>query len=178
MRIRQQALIGTLVLALAAASPVVGAAQSPGADVMTGALATWVTYIGQSCSVEQVQPVEDGAIQQMRGVRTICDVGLDDPRVSGTVTTTGNYDCHAEAGCVTWGQQEIIGPDGGWSGSFNGVIDPDFTERAFAVLAGTGGYAGLTFVVHAVGPLNETPTVVGLIYEGSAPPIAEAAPAE
>ena len=178
MRALRSSLTGTLVLALAATWSAVVAAQSKGADVLTGTSATWVTYVDQSCSVEEVQPVEDGAIQRIRGARTICAVRFDDPRVSGTVTTTGNYDCHAQAGCVTWGQQEIVGPDGGWSGSFNGVIDPDFTERAFAVLSGTGGYAGLTFIVHAVGPLNETPTVVGLIYEGGPPPIPEAAPAE
>jgi len=86
-------------------------------------------------------------------------------------TTVTDYDCQAEAGCVTWGQQEIVGPDGSWSGSFEGLIDPAFTERAVAVLSGTGSYSGMTFVVMAVAPLDEAPSVVGLVYEGDAPPL-------
>jgi hypothetical protein len=161
---------GMVILALVASLSVVVAARSTAADVMSGESATWVTLIDQSCAIEAVSPVQDGAIQRMRGARTICDVRFDDPRVSGTVTTTGNYDCHAEAGCVTWGQQEIVGPDGSWSGSFSGLIDAAFTERGVAVLTGMGRYEGLTFVVHGVGPLNQAPTAIGLIYVGEAPP--------
>jgi hypothetical protein len=162
---------GALILALTAIPSVVTAAQTTDIDVMSGGSATWVTFIDQSCSVQEAVPSDDGTIQRMRGTRAVCDVRFDDPRVSGTVTTDVNYDCQPEAGCVTWGQQGIVGADGGWSGSFEGLIDPAFTERSVAVLSGTGSYAGMTFVVMAVAPLDGSPNVVGLIYAGGAPPL-------
>jgi hypothetical protein len=146
---------------------------APTADVavMAGGEATWVTFIDESCSVQETVPKDDRAIQRMRGARAVCDVQFNDPRVSGRATTDVNDACQAEAGCVTWGEQEIIGPEGGWRGSFEGLIDPAFTERTVAVLNGTGNYSGLTFVVTGVAPLGKAPSVVGLVYEGVAPPM-------
>ena len=109
-------------------------------------------------------------------MRTTCEVTFDDPRVSGIATTSGNYDCHATAGCATWGTQEIVGPDGSWHGSFAGTIDTAFTERAASVMTGTAGYEDLTLILNAVGPLDEAPTAVGIIYEGSPPPFPEPLP--
>jgi hypothetical protein len=171
MRSLRRTTSGALILALATIPSAVAAAQTTDVDVVIGGSATWVTFIDQSCSVQGAVPTDDGTMQRMRGMRAVCDVRFDDPRVSGTVTTVTDYDCQAEAGCVTWGQQEIVGPDGSWSGSFEGLIDPAFTERAVAVLSGTGGYSGMTFVVMAVAPLDEAPSVVGLVYEGDAPPL-------
>ncbi len=171
MRSLRRITSGVLTLALATIPSGVAVAQTTDIEVMSGGSATWVTFIDQSCSVQEAVSPDDGPIQRMRGTRAVCDVRFDDPRVSGTVTTDVNYDCQAEAGCVTWGQQEIVGPDGSWSGSFEGLIDPAFTERAVAVLSGTGGYSGMTFVVMAVAPLDEAPSVVGLVYEGDAPPL-------
>jgi hypothetical protein len=174
MRTLRMSLAGTVILALLGGLSVAAVARSGGPDVMTGQSAAWVTFTDQSCSVEGVTPEQDGVIQRTRGVKATCDVTFDDPRASGTATISGNYDCHAEAGCTTWGTQEIVGPDGSWSGPFTGIIDPSFTERAVAVMTGTAGYEGLTFIVHGVAPLGEAPTVVGIIYEGGPPPISDA----
>jgi len=171
MRTLRLSLVGTLLLVLLDGLGGAVVAQSGGLDAMTGQSASWVTFIDQSCSVEEATPEQDGVIQRMRAVRTTCEVTLDDPRVSGTATTLGNYDCHATTGCTTWGTQELVGPDGSWSGSFIGTIDLVFTERATSVWTGTAGYEGLTFIANAIAPLGETPTVVGIIYEGGPPPV-------
>jgi hypothetical protein len=126
--------------------------------VMTGEPATWVSLVDQTCSTPEVQPLDDGMVQRLRGAKAVCDVRFNDARVSGTATAFFNYDCQAEAGCLTWGHQEIVGPDGGWSGSFEGLIDPTFTERTVAVLRGTGSHTGMTFVVMAVAPLDAAPS--------------------
>lgn len=171
MRFPRPTTRGVLILTLAAIPLMATTAQSMAVDVMKGEPATWVTLVDQSCSTSEVTPMDDATTQRLRDVQAVCDIRFDDPRVSGTATTIVNYDCHAEAGCVTWGQQEIVGPDGGWSGSFEGLIDPTLTERSVAVLSGTGGYAGMTFVVTAVAPLDEAPSVMGLVYVGGAPPL-------
>jgi hypothetical protein len=170
MRTLRLSLAGAVTLALLGGLSVAAVAWSGDPDVMTGQSAAWVTFTDQSCSVEEVTPEQDGDIQRMRGVRTTCEVTFDDARVSGTATTSGNYDCHATAGCTTWGTQVLVGPDGSWRGSFTGTIDTAFTERAISVMTGTAGYEGLTLIINAVGPLGEAPTVVGIIYEGDPPP--------
>jgi hypothetical protein len=167
-----------MALALLLGTSIGVVAQSTEADAMTGQSASWVTFIDQSCSLEAARITSDGDIQRMRGTRTVCDVTFDDPRVSGVATTSGNYDCHATGGCTTWGTQEIVGPGGSWRGSFTGTIDPAYTEHALSVMTGTAGYEGLTLIIHAIGPLGEPPTVVGIIYEGSPPPVPEAPPTQ
>ncbi len=176
MRSLRLSLAGMVVLVLLGGLTLAALARSGGPDTMTGQSAAWVTFIDQSCSAEEVALEQDGDIQRMRAVRTTCEVTFDDPRVSGTATTLGNYDCHATVGCTTWGTQELVGPDGSWSGSFIGTIDLAFTERATSVWTGTAGYEGLTFIANAVAPLGEIPTVVGIIYVGGAPPISDADP--
>jgi hypothetical protein len=175
MRTLKLTIVGTVTLALLGGLAGAVAAQSEEADVIVGPSATWVTFTEQECSVGEVTPVQDGAIQRTRGVVATCDVTMSDPRVSGTATVVSNYDCHAEAGCVTWGTQELVGPDGSWIGSYTGTIDAAFTERGFTVLNGTAGYEGLTFIVHATAPLGGTPPVAGIIYEGEVPPSVEPA---
>ena len=163
---------GALTLALAAIPSGVAVAQTTDIEghVPEGRRRGSPSSTSRARSQETV-PTDDDAVQRLRGAQAVCDVRFDNPRVSGTARTDIDYDCQAEAGCVTWGQQEIVGPDGGWSGSFEGLIDPAFTERTVAVLSGTGSYAGMTFVVMAVAPLDEAPSVVGLVYEGGAPPL-------
>jgi hypothetical protein len=178
MRALRSSLAYVVILALLGGLATSVGARSGSPEVMAGQSASWVTFIDQSCSVEEVTPELDGDIQRMRGVKTTCEVTYDDPRVSGIATALGNYDCHATAGCATWGTQELVGPDGSWRGSFIGTIDLAFTERAASVMTGTEGYEGLTLIINAVGPLDEIPTVVGIIYDGSPPPFLEAPPAE
>ncbi len=172
MRTLRRSLAGMAILALLGGSGAVAVAQTERPGAMTGQSASWVTFIDQSCSSEAATPVQDGDIQRVRGVRTTCDVTFDDPRVSGIVTTSGNYDCHATAGCATWGTLELVGPEGSWHGSFTGTIDARFTERALSVMTGSAGYEGFTLIINAVGPLGESPTAVGVIYEGDPPPVA------
>ncbi len=173
MRTLRQAVAGTVTLALLGGLAGAVAARSEDADVIVGQSATWVTFTEQECSVDEVVPLQDGAIQRIRGVVATCEVTFSDPRVSGTATVSSNYDCHAEAGCVVWGTQELVGPDGSWTGSFTGTIDAAFTERGFTLLNGTAGYEGLTFIVQPAAQLGEAPSAVGIIYEGGAPPPVE-----
>ncbi len=173
MRTLRLAMRGTVTLALLGGLAGAVAAQSDAADAIVGQAATWVTFMEQDCSVGEVTPVQDGAIQRTRDVVATCTVTMSDPRVSGTATVSSNYDCLAEAGCITWGTQELVGPDGSWTGTYTGTIDAAFTERGFTALNGTAGYEGLTFIVHTSAPLDEAPRVVGIIYEGDVPPSVE-----
>ncbi len=164
---------GTVTLALLGGLAAAAAARSEQADAIVGHSATWVTLTEQECSVGAVAPVQDGAIQRTRDVVATCSVTMSDPRVSGTATVSSNFDCLAQAGCITWGTQDLVGPDGSWIGTYTGTIDTAFTERGFSALNGTAGYEGLTFVVHTTAPLDDTPRVVGIIYEGAIPPSVE-----
>ena len=57
-----------------------------------------------------------------------------------------NDDCYpAYAPRVYWGPEELVGPDGMWSGWFNGTVDPDrgatgYGATSYVVMVGSGGY--------------------------------------
>ena len=135
--------------------------------------AVWVTGPATQapCEVGDVEMViEDGPVTGHRGLSISCTDDLGDARLSGPSVKLYNDDCYAGAGCVYWGTQELTGPDGTWTGTFNGTTDPQGSGGSYQVLVGTGGYEGLTYVGLAIGQFGEPPRVFGRIYEGDPPP--------
>jgi hypothetical protein len=112
----------------------------------------------------------DGGYEVL-GLPFICEVTYSDPRLSGTQTTLWSERCFSAGGCINWGTQEIVGPDGTWSGWFTGSEDPDGNTNLYIVLTGAGDYAGLTSIRHATGRFWKPLDQVGLIYQGDPPPI-------
>jgi hypothetical protein len=134
---------------------------------------TWVTgpETQGSCEVGDVETViEDGPIIGHRGLRITCTDDLGDPRLSGPSVKVYNDDCYEGAGCTYWGTQELSGPDGMWTGTFNGTTDPEGSGGSYQVLVGMGAYDGLTYVGLAIGQFGEPPRVFGQVFEGDPPP--------
>jgi hypothetical protein len=136
--------------------------------------AVWVTGPDTQapCEVGDVETlIEDGPVTGHRGLSISCTDDFGDPRLSGPSVKHYNDDCYEGAGCVYWGTQELMGPDGSWVGTFNGTMSPDGSGGSYQVLVGTGSYEGLTYVGLAVGQFGEPPKVIGRIYEGDPPPM-------
>jgi hypothetical protein len=114
---------------------------------------------------------------EVLGMLFTCQVTYSDPRLSGTQTTMWNERCFSAGGCVNWGTQEIVGPDGTWTGWLTGSEDPDGNTNLYMVLTGTGDYVGLTSIRHASGRFWKPLDQVGLIYGGDPPPVLAPAPA-
>ena len=168
MRMLRLSLAGTVTLALLGGLGGAVLAQSEG-----DASAEWLTFIEQDCTVGDHEPATVvGGVEQLRGMPITCDVTFSDPRLSGVQSNVFNQDCFQSSGiCVYWGSTETVGPDGTWSGWFSGSMDPDRYGRGYIVLTGAGGYEGLTNVRHAMGPIDEPPIEVGVIYAGDPPPV-------
>lgn len=55
--------------------------------------------------------------------------------------------CRARRSLLAWGQEELVGPEGTWSGWFHQVGDPKMVDSvSFDVMSGNGAYDGLTFI--------------------------------
>jgi hypothetical protein len=173
MRTLRLSLAGTIILALLGGVGGVVVAQSEDARS-----AVWLTFTEQDCVVGDHEPatIVDG-VEQLRGMPRTCQLTSADARVSGVQNNIINHDCFDSGICIFWGTQEVVGPDGTWSGWFNGTIDPDGNGHGHVVLTGAGGYEGLVNVRHALGPIDAMPTQYGVVYEADTPPIV-ALPAE
>jgi hypothetical protein len=169
--------VSTITVALLAGSAGTVAGQSDATDATP---AVWVTAIeaDSACSAEGGTSDSEGGVERHRDLLITCADTWSDPRVSGTKTVTYNDDCYGTAPCLYWGTQEIVGPDGTWTGWVNGTLDPERGATGYVVMTGTGAYEGLTFVSHAMGPFGEPGTAYGLIYEGPPPATALSAVTE
>ena len=145
----------------------------------TGALAqpevgdgVWVTLESEECMLGANESHTGGSGEGFtwdRDFELDCAVTWSDPRVSGTRKTFYNDNCFVEYPCAYWGTQDVIGPDGTWTGTYTGLADPNRAGTAHGVLVGTGAYDGLTFVWYSAGEFDQPPSGHGLIYEGDAP---------
>lgn len=136
---------------LAAATPVI--AQGP--SITTGSP---VVVTGQIMPLLNVDPgtleridpiVEDGrhvaGVDCVRDQVWTHDATLSDPRLSGTMTTSWNWDDFDAITdtSVAWGDISIENEAGAWSGTFNGVEYPTGLMDTHAWLVGSGAYEGL-----------------------------------
>ncbi len=95
-----------------------------------------------------------------------------DPRLSGTVTTTGNRDIYQGAPVTVESVTlEVVNDGGRWSGPLTqGTVGSD--SRGTAVLRGEGDYEGLSALIFL--EWNSTPpTAFAAIFPGEMPPVPE-----
>ena len=146
------------------------ASASPGESVaVTG------TILGMCEAQAGTDTIVDG-VRQWRGWTVTCRESMSDPRVSGLSEHEYSRDCRyslaagdaddaSPIGCVVWSEFVVNGPDGTWEGADRGFITADGERDAYRVAAGTGAYAGWTYVSHA-----DDSDVSGMIYQGPPPP--------
>ena len=109
----------------------VGAAVAQDPVVATGSENVWLTLKSwpDECNRGSLGPDhtagEGDGFEWLRGFETGCEVTFSDPRVSGTVTQVWNEDWHktgkARGVLLAWGQEELTGPSGSWSGWFHEI---------------------------------------------------------
>ena len=101
-----------------------------------------------------------------------CKVTTNDPRVSGSRSSTLNQDLWKRLGInhelVQWGTQRLENAGGAWEGRFTGAAS--FSGGDFIVhwYTGTGGYAGLSYFELWTG--FEPWKIQGQIFPGDPPP--------
>jgi hypothetical protein len=115
---------------------------------------------------------EDG-VDKGRGLTLKNIDTANDPRVSGTTTETWNYDFAGmppQAG-LDWGVRRLENDGGAWEGIVLGSNLGAGREELTMWLAGSGGYEGLSYYMHAfaTNPSSESYPFEGIIYEGTIP---------
>jgi len=178
MRTLRLSLAGTVILALLGGLSVAVVAQVE-SEVATGPDNALVTYLTNVCDITDTDLVwSDSGISIDRGREYACETTFSDPRVSGTRTGAYNSDCFGEleTPCLEWGTDEIVGPDGSWTGSYQGILDGD-RLTSYRVYRGTAGYEGLAFIWLRTGTYD-IPGGYGLVYAGEPPPMPALAPTD
>ena len=180
MRTLRLGLAGAVTLGLLLGST--GAAVSQESQVVTGPENTWVTLEGEECDGGARPPGltggEGDGFDWSQGGRGYCEMTFSDPRVSGTLTETVNEVWYGKYGpIILWGSEMLEGPEGTWTGWYQGIGDPDLEEQpTYHVMTGSGGYEGLTFIWERTWeepPVGGAWNGAGLIYEGNPPPISD-----
>jgi hypothetical protein len=103
-----------------------------------------------------------------------CTVTTDDPRVSGSRSSTWNIDLWGRLGSnhklVQWGTQRLENDGGAWEGRATGVATLPSSPGDIIVhwYRGTGGYAGLSYFELWTG--FEPWRIQGQIFPGDPPP--------
>ncbi len=108
---------------------------------------------GASCTTEsQGSQTMSGDVVQYRGVELVCTGPSSDPRLEGPRRVTVEIDQNPDESATMSGTVEIDGPDGAWTGTFTGTIDPGYTtHRMSGVLVGSGAYRGLQLRYSQIG---------------------------
>jgi hypothetical protein len=107
---------------------------------------------------------------------TICTADSDDPRVSGTRTSTPHVrrlesGDPANEAWIEWGTARLVNDGGAWDGRYSGIFTPGLGERITFWYTGRGGYAGLSYFEMLTRPTSgDIWTTAGLIFPGSVPP--------
>jgi hypothetical protein len=156
------------------ASP--GAGSSPDTSTaVTPGTATWVTGTAD-CYVADLgdQSIDADGVQHFRDGTFKCQMRTDDPRVSGThSTTTWNADIWGASDVnrgevVQWATVRLENEGGVWEGRLTGVASlADVGDNIIIWYKGSGGYAGLSYFEQWVE--RDPWTVQGLIFPGDPP---------
>ena len=113
-----------------------------------------------------------GETYQYRGAILKCTDTSNDPRVSGPVTYTWEYDGWAQGTHVQWGTGRLENAGGAWDGTMTGSYSLPRGDMLLFWFKGSGGYEGLSYAMWAVLPPAEvawTYEVDGIIFPGSPP---------
>ena len=134
---------------------------------VTGTAACGIANLGDhSTDADGVQHFRDGTFK--------CQMRTDDPRVSGThSTTTWNADIWGPSDLsrgevVQWASVRLENDGGAWKGRLTGVASlADVGDIIVIWYEGTGGYAGLSYFEQWTE--RDPWTIQGLIFPGEAP---------
>ena len=112
--------------------------------------------------------------KHVRGQPADCTDKTDDPRVSGTYTTTWNSDLWGNAdqgpfSLVQWVTARLENTEGAWEGTGSGVASSDRGDIMVFWYKGTGAYEGLSYFELRTGR-NEPWKIRGQIFPGDPPP--------
>ena len=181
MRTLRLWLAGVVILVLLGGLGGAVMAQSSEPEVAAGSAHEWVTPVSRTCSDpdQSVNTGSGGGFVWFRDWTYRCQENLSDPRVTGALTGHYNDDCWGDGYCIYWGTEELVGPDGTWTGAYHGTTQPGNVQTSYKVMTGSGDYEGLTFIWHGTGTQGSVDGH-GLIYEGATPPmpVPEPLPAE
>ena len=111
--------------------------------------------------------------KHVRGQPANCTDKTDDPRVSGTYTTTWNSDLWGDAdqgpfSLVQWVTARLENTEGAWEGTGSGVASSDRGDIMVFWYKGTGGYEGLSYFELITG--SEPWKIQGQVFPGNPPP--------
>jgi hypothetical protein len=130
----------------------------------------------EACAVKEgTETVAADGTRQSRGWILTCTDTSNDPRVTGTVIYTWNYDMWGSGGQfahVQWGAGRLENADGAWDGTLTGSFSTENGDVILFWFEGTGAYEGLAYGMWAVLPTAEagwTYPVKGIIFPGSPP---------
>lgn len=176
--------ISVLAVGLLAGSAVGVAAQDEEAatEPSTPAIVTG-TQLGVGAPVQEAtESVVDGVIQDRGLVIGGERFEADDPRLTGSVTSTANGDLRTIEGTPTFLLSiflRIENDEGSWSGPCDTLVIADGRADPFTCLfSGDGAYDGLSAYLVMEQPEQPPFPFQGLIFEGDPPPTPEMSPAE
>jgi len=127
----------------------------------------------ESCTFEkQGTTTLVGETYEYRDAVLSCTDASNDPRVSGPVTYTWEYDGWAQGTHVQWGTGRLENAGGAWDGTMTGSYSAPRGDLLLFWFTGSGGYEGLSYAMWAVLSPAEvawTYPVDGIIFPGSPP---------
>ena len=175
MKQHRTPLIAILAVGLLSGSAVAVAAQDDVAApvIVTGSVVDW-----RSLSPGE-RTTEDGVVH-IEGVNHAHVWEASDPRLSGEVTYTGNWNQYSTDPemQVESGTYELVHADGRWLGTAPAIVVGGLDTLDPVVLIGDGGYDGLSAYVLIDWQTNGDPTFSGLIFPGDLPAFPEPADTE
>ena len=159
--------LGLVSMSLLTAAVAVGQSEEP-TDPMRPRAAT-IDFEGHSLWLDGTRRADDPGVLHFEGDHTEFPWESSDPRLSGTVTHTGNRDIYQGAAVmVESATLEVVNDGGRWIGPMTrGKVGSDY--RATALLRGEGGYEGLTALVFL--DFGITPSGIAAVFPGEMPPV-------
>jgi hypothetical protein len=151
------------------------AGGSPLATPATSEPVTWVSGTAHCYEADLGDATIDAeGVQHFRDGTFRCRMRTDDPRVSGThSTTTWNADMWgatdlSSGEVVQWASVRLENEGGAWEGWLSGVASlPEPGDIMVIWYRGTGGYAGLSYFEQWTD--RDPWTIQGLIFPGDPP---------
>jgi hypothetical protein len=184
MRTIKTTTISILALGLLAGSAVGVAAQDEEAttEPNTPAIVSGSMLGVGEPTQEPVDTVVDGVTQGRGSVIEGERIEADDPRLTGSATTSVNGDVRSVGDSVAFLlsiSMRIENDEGSWSGLCDSLLIADGRPDPFACLfSGEGAYDGLSAYLVFENPEQPPFPFQGLIFEGNLPPMPEIPSAE
>ena len=146
-------------------APTQGAVSYGPVSVFTGS---------ETCDIGEGATTNDAdGTRHARGGSIACTDTANDPRMSGTVTGTWEYDAwgvmsgRIPGALVQWGAVRLVNDGGAWEGRLTGTYSVDRGDIIAIWYTGTGGYTGLAAFELATG--REPWTTQGQVFPGNPP---------